>query len=82
MKLTITDGARAKILEFRAAEKKEGLALRVAIRGRGPAGFDLPALGPHSCRGSGDAGAFAAPAIAARTGNYFFSSAWNLIMPG
>jgi Fe/S biogenesis protein NfuA len=40
MKLTITDGARAKILEFRAAEKKDGLALRLAIRGRGTGGFD------------------------------------------
>jgi len=40
MNLTITDAARAKILEFRAAEKKEGLALRVGIRGRGPGGFD------------------------------------------
>jgi len=40
MNLTITDNARSKILEFRAAEKKEGLALRVGIRGRGPGGFD------------------------------------------
>lgn len=40
MKLEITETARAKILEFRAAEKKEGLALRVGIRGRGPGGFD------------------------------------------
>lgn len=40
MNLTITDNARTKILEFRAAENKEGLALRVGIRGRGPGGFD------------------------------------------
>lgn len=40
MNLTITDSARSKILEFRAAEKKEGLALRIGIRGRGPGGFD------------------------------------------
>jgi Fe/S biogenesis protein NfuA len=40
MNLTITDNARTKILEFRAAEQKEGLALRVGIRGRGVGGFD------------------------------------------
>ncbi len=40
MQLNITDTARARILEFRSAEKKDGLALRVAIRGRGAGGFD------------------------------------------
>jgi Fe/S biogenesis protein NfuA len=40
MKLTITETAQKKILEFRAAEKKDGLALRLGIQGRGAGGFD------------------------------------------
>jgi Fe/S biogenesis protein NfuA len=40
MHLTITDTARERIQEFRSAEKKDGLALRIGIRGRGPGGFD------------------------------------------
>ena len=35
----ITPGARAKILELLRAEGREGLALRMAIGGRGPGGF-------------------------------------------
>ena len=37
--ITITDKARAKILEFMSAEGRQGLALRMAINGRGPGGF-------------------------------------------
>src|SRR5437867_3902037 len=37
--ITITDVARAKVLELIAAQGKPGLALRFGIRGRGPQGF-------------------------------------------
>ena len=37
--LKITDPAKVKILSLIEAEGREGLALRVAIRGRGPGGF-------------------------------------------
>jgi len=37
--ITVTDGARAKVLELMAAQGKEGLALRFGVRGRGPGGF-------------------------------------------
>jgi Fe/S biogenesis protein NfuA len=37
--LTITELAKEKILTFMKAENQEGIALRVAIRGRGPGGF-------------------------------------------
>jgi Fe/S biogenesis protein NfuA len=40
MKLTVTEGARKKILELRDAEKGSGLALRLGIQGRGPGGFE------------------------------------------
>jgi Fe/S biogenesis protein NfuA len=40
MKLTVTDKAKEKILEFRSTEKKQGLALRFGIQGRGRGGFD------------------------------------------
>lgn len=40
MKLIVTDAARAKIIELRDAEKKEGLALRMGVQGRGPDGFN------------------------------------------
>lgn len=35
----VTDGARAKIAALLAAESRPGLALRMAIAGRGPGGF-------------------------------------------
>lgn len=38
--ITITDSAKTKILSLLAAEKQPGLALRIAIRGRGPGGFE------------------------------------------
>lgn len=49
MKLNVTDAARAKIIELRDAEKKEGLALRMGIQGRGPGGFNyvLRFIGPE-----------------------------------
>ncbi len=37
--ITVTDGARRKILELMAAQGKAGLALRFGVRGRGPGGF-------------------------------------------
>lgn len=37
--VTFTDNAREKILALFAGEKREGLALRFAIQGRGPEGF-------------------------------------------
>ncbi|MFQ5840591.1 MAG: iron-sulfur cluster assembly accessory protein [Candidatus Methylomirabilales bacterium] len=37
--LTITDAAKNKILGLMQAENQKGLALRVAIKGRGPGGF-------------------------------------------
>ena len=37
--ITVTDGAREKILEMIAAQGKEGLALRFGVRGRGQGGF-------------------------------------------
>jgi Fe/S biogenesis protein NfuA len=37
--LTITDSATKKILALFEAENQQGLALRVAIKGRGPGGF-------------------------------------------
>ncbi len=37
--LTVTDVARAKILELMAAQGRENLALRFGVRGRGPGGF-------------------------------------------
>lgn len=37
--LTITDSAKKKILALLEAEKQQGLALRVGIKGRGPGGF-------------------------------------------
>jgi Fe/S biogenesis protein NfuA len=42
--LTITELAREKILALMEAEDRDGLGLRVAIRGRGPGGFQY-ALG-------------------------------------
>lgn len=38
--IQITDTARAKIREYMDAEARPGLALRLAIAGRGPAGFE------------------------------------------
>ncbi|UCF67803.1 MAG: iron-sulfur cluster assembly accessory protein [Acidobacteriota bacterium] len=38
--LKITDLAREKVLEFMAQEEEPDLALRIAITGRGPAGFE------------------------------------------
>ncbi|MDZ7344685.1 MAG: iron-sulfur cluster assembly accessory protein [candidate division KSB1 bacterium] len=38
--ITITDTAKTKILSLLAAESQPGLALRIAIRGRGPGGFE------------------------------------------
>jgi Fe/S biogenesis protein NfuA len=40
MQIQVTEKAKEKILEFRSAEKKDGLALRLGIRGRGAGGFD------------------------------------------
>ncbi|MGH7387421.1 MAG: HesB/IscA family protein, partial [Candidatus Methylomirabilales bacterium] len=37
--LTITDAAKKKILALFEGEEQKDLALRVAIRGRGPGGF-------------------------------------------
>jgi Fe/S biogenesis protein NfuA len=37
--LTVTDLAKSKILALMESENREGLALRVAIQGRGPGGF-------------------------------------------
>lgn len=37
--ITITDGARKKVLELLEAEKQEGQGVRLGIRGRGAAGF-------------------------------------------
>ena len=37
--ITITDEARAKILELLQAEEQKGLALRIEVSGRGPGGF-------------------------------------------
>lgn len=37
--ITITDVAKSKVMELMAAEEQKGLALRVAILGRGPGGF-------------------------------------------
>lgn len=37
--ITITDVAKSKVMELLAAEEQKGLALRVAILGRGPGGF-------------------------------------------
>jgi Fe/S biogenesis protein NfuA len=47
--ITVTDTARKKILELMSAEKKDGLALRFGIRGRGPGGFEyrLAFVGPE-----------------------------------
>lgn len=36
---TLSDAAKRKILELMEAEEEKGLALRVAIQGRGPGGF-------------------------------------------
>lgn len=38
--LTITDSAKQKILALLEAEEQKGFALRVAIKGRGPGGFE------------------------------------------
>jgi Fe/S biogenesis protein NfuA len=38
--LTITDSAKQKILALLEAEEQKGFALRVAIQGRGPGGFE------------------------------------------
>ncbi len=38
--LTITESAKTKILAFLEAEEQKGLALRLAIEGRGPGGFE------------------------------------------
>jgi Fe/S biogenesis protein NfuA len=38
--LNITNAAKSKILEYMKAEPQPGLALRVAIKRRGPAGFE------------------------------------------
>jgi Fe/S biogenesis protein NfuA len=38
--LTITDSAKQKILALLEAEEQKGFALRAAIRGRGPGGFE------------------------------------------
>ena len=37
--ITITESARKRILEIMKSQTREGFALRVAIRGRGPGGF-------------------------------------------
>lgn len=37
--ITLTEPAKEKILELLEAEQEKGLALRLAIRGRGPGGF-------------------------------------------
>lgn len=37
--LTVTDLARSKVLALMASEDRKGLALRIAIQGRGPGGF-------------------------------------------
>ncbi len=37
--ITVTEGARAKILELMKSQGREGLALRFGVRGRGPGGF-------------------------------------------
>jgi Fe/S biogenesis protein NfuA len=37
--LTVTDAAKKKILDLLEAEEQKDLALRVAVRGRGPGGF-------------------------------------------
>jgi Fe/S biogenesis protein NfuA len=38
--ITISESARKKILALMEAERQQGLALRVAIKGRGPGGFN------------------------------------------
>ena len=50
--VTLTDAARDKILALLAAEGREGLALRFAIDGRGPGGFQykLGFVGPEEQR--------------------------------
>jgi Fe/S biogenesis protein NfuA len=50
--VTLTDAARDKILALLAAEGREGLALRFAIDGRGPGGFQykLGFVGPDEQR--------------------------------
>ena len=47
--ITVTEAARKKILELLAAEGREGLALRFAVDGRGPGGFQyrLGFVGPE-----------------------------------
>lgn len=37
--LTLTEAASKKILDLMEAEEQKGLALRIAVRGRGPGGF-------------------------------------------
>jgi len=61
--ITVTEAARNKILELLAAEGREGLALRFAIDGRGPGGFQyrLGFVAPEEKRADDqvvDAGAF------------------------
>lgn len=38
--LTVTDSAKQKVLALLEAEEQKGFALRVAIKGRGPGGFE------------------------------------------
>ena len=50
--VTVTEGARTKILELLAHESRQGLGLRFAIDGRGPGGFRyrLGFVGPEERR--------------------------------
>ena len=40
LNLELTANARDKFIEFLAAEEEDGLAIRLAVAGRGPRGFD------------------------------------------
>jgi Fe/S biogenesis protein NfuA len=53
--VTVTETARAKILELMKNEGREGLVLRMAVAGRGPGGFQYKlSFAPASERAAGD----------------------------